>query len=148
MISRPNLSCSHWLEFVYTRMLSRCHYVHSNEANVNLTMWLPTVYVVQGKVMFRHVSVHRSFCLSTSGGGGYPGQVQAGGIPLWGGTHLGYPPLDLARGVPLLWGTPRSTLGTPLRPGQGYPCWGYLVGPTSGTPLVRTGQGGGVPHLR
>ena len=31
MISRPNFGCSHWLEFVYTRMLSRRHYVHSNE---------------------------------------------------------------------------------------------------------------------
>ena len=31
MISRPNLDCSHWLEFVYRGMLSRCHYVHSNE---------------------------------------------------------------------------------------------------------------------
>ena len=29
MISRPNLGCSHRLEFVYTRMLSRRHY--SNE---------------------------------------------------------------------------------------------------------------------
>ena len=31
MISRPNLGCSHWLEFVYKRMLSGCHCVHSNE---------------------------------------------------------------------------------------------------------------------
>ena len=31
MISRPILGCSHWLEFVYIRMLSRRHYVHSNE---------------------------------------------------------------------------------------------------------------------
>ena len=27
MISRPNLGCSHWLEFVYVRLLSRRHYV-------------------------------------------------------------------------------------------------------------------------
>ena len=31
MISSCNLGCSYWLEFVYTRILSRRHYVHSNE---------------------------------------------------------------------------------------------------------------------
>ena len=31
MISRPNLGCSHWWEFVYTRVLSWRHFVHSNE---------------------------------------------------------------------------------------------------------------------
>ena len=31
MLRRPNLGCSHWLEFVYTRMLSRHHCVHSNQ---------------------------------------------------------------------------------------------------------------------
>ena len=72
---------------------------------------LPTVYVVRRKVMFWHVSIRPSICLSTPRGvprpgparGGYPGQVQpgilGGGVPWWGVLHLGYSPSDLARGV-------------------------------------------------
>ena len=123
--------------------------------------FLPTAYVVRGKVMFWHASV----CLSTPGGG-YPSQVPVGGgyparsrqggrgLPqpgpgrgypsqVWVGRYptLGTPPSDLAGGYPTL-GTP------PLRPGQGgYPDRGY---PTSGPPPSDLAggypDGGGVPH--
>ena len=92
-------------------------------------VYLPTVYVVRGKVMFWHVSVRRSFCLSTPRGG-YPCQVQLGRVP-W--PDGGYPtsgtpptPSDLAGGVPQR-GVCRlgyPTLGTPIGPGQGVPQWG------------------------
>ena len=58
--------------------------------------YLPTAYVVRGKVM----SVRQWFCLSTAGGGGYPGQVQAGGTPARSSRDVpdgGYP----TSGIPL-----------------------------------------------
>ena len=87
---------------------------------------LPTAYVVRGKVMFWHVSVCRSFCLSTPGGG-YLCQVQLGGYP-----DGGYP-----------------TLSTPCQTWWGYPDWGvpHLGYP----PICWTWQEvpqWGVPHLR
>ena len=83
-------------------------------------------------------------------GGYYPCQVQPGctlmGGTLTGGTlmggvpHLGYPPLDLARGYPDPWVPCLG--GIPLvGPGKGYPDQGY---PTSATPV---GPGWGVPQL-
>ena len=102
---------------------------------------LPTAYVVGGKVVLTRV------CLSTPRGGGYPGRVQAGGVPQpgpgGGGTpHLRYPPSDLAGGYPDQ-GVPTS--GTPIRPGWGggVPRWGV---PHLRSPPVRPGWG--VPHLR
>ena len=109
---------------------------------------LPTAYVVRGKVMFWHVSVHPSICLSTPRRvpqpgpvGGYTSQVQLGGTPA-GGTPPCIPlPVRPDRGVPHL-GYP------PVRPGwEGVPWWGY---PTLGTPH-QTWLGvpqWGVPHLR
>ena len=103
---------------------------------------LPTAYVVRGKVMFWHVSVHPSIHPSVcphlggvpqpgpAGGGGTP----TGGVPnhqtwpggggtLMGGTPPQVPPVRPGWGVPHL-GYP------PVRPGWGAPWWGY---PTSGT---------------
>ena len=90
--------------------------------NINAS-FLPTAYVVRGKVMF-------SVC-SHLGGGGTPARSD-GGYPCWGVPHLGYPPVVPGRGVPQ-WG------GYPIRgvtPPQVPPCW------TGGT------RGGGFPHLR
>ena len=101
--------------------------------------YLPTAYVVRGKVMFWHVSVHPSICLSTPRGGvpepgpgGYPRLVQVGGtrarsrqgglpqqgvpqwgVPQWGGGYpnRGYPDGECPdRGCP-----------PPVRPREGYP---------------------------
>ena len=135
------------------------------------TFLLPTAYVVWGKVMFWHVSVHRSsICLSTPREGGtparsrrgYPCQVQLGGTPTgvpqpggggypnWGRGYpnrgyptSGIPPSDVAGEVPQ-WGTP------PRVPPLTWPGSTLTRGyPTSGTP-IRPGQGStpmGVPHL-
>ena len=142
--------------------------------------FLPTTYVVRGKVMFWHVSVHPTVCPHL---GGVPDQVQegvpqpgpSGGYLCRGYPHLGYPPCQTWLGgtppqVPLVgpgqWGgTPVGrypTLGT-LPPCQTWPGVPVLGGthlryppsdlargyPTSGTPppLVRPGWGGGVPLL-
>ena len=91
---------------------------------------LPTAYVVQGKVMFWHASVHPSVCPHLGGGvprpgpagGGYPSQVQGG-----------YPYQVQAGGVPQpgpAGGYPDGRLPQP-GPAGGYPIGGY---PTSGTP--------------
>ena len=104
-----------------------------------LLQCLPPAYVVRGKVMFWHASVHPSICLSTGGGypypimlcnisqnamrwGGYLGQV-----PPRGGTRVRYPP---GGGVPGS-GTPPG--GTQVR----YP-------PRGGT-RVRYPPRGGYP---
>ena len=63
-------------------------------------------------------------------GGGYPNQVQSGGLPWLGGTPMG--------------GTPHQTW-----PG-GYPGRGYPGGTPPRVPPIRPGRGGtpmGVPHL-
>ena len=136
---------------------------------------LPTVHVVQGKVMFWHVSVHKSVCPHL---GGYPGQVQTGATPPWvppirpgGGVLLskGKPtsgiPHQTWLGVPLLEGGTLAggypTLGTPCQtwPGE-YPYQGgtppqdppgrtWPEGtPARGTPpLVPLSDLAGVPHL-
>ena len=140
----------------------------------------------EGNVLTR---VCPSICLPTPGGGGtlarsrgYPSQVQWGGWPGWGGTpargtprrvplsdlaggtHLGYPPLNLAGGYPCrreyrTSGTPLSDLargyptsGTPRQTWQGVPLPGGY--PTLDTPpppsdlIMRVAlPGGGVPHL-
>ena len=105
--------------------------------NAFIHCFLPTAYVVRRKVMFSHVSVHPSFCLSTGGvprpgpDWGYPSQVQPGGTPQsdlarggpCGGTPPQVPPLlnlaggYLCQGVPTS-GTPPSDLAS------GYPCQG------------------------
>ena len=98
--------------------------------------FLPTAYVVRGKVMFWHVSVLQWFCLSTPGGGGYPGQVPGwgggqlmGDYPNWGVPHLRYPHLlDLARGPPMGGGYPTSVPPSDL-------AWGY---PNMGVPTLGT----------
>ena len=70
------------------------------------TWLLPPAYVVRGKVMFWHASVHPSICLST--GGGYPYPIMLCNIsqnamrqrrgwvpgppPGGGGTRVRYPP--------------------------------------------------------
>ena len=116
--------------------------------------YLPTAYVVRGKVMFWHASVrpsihpfiHPSVCLSTPGGGG--------GVPQPGPDGGGEGTSARSRqGVPLPGGYPTS--GTlPVGPGWGgYPCQGY---PTEGVPLLEVphlgyppvGPGRGVHHLR
>ena len=89
-------------------------------------VYLPTAYVVRGKVMFWHASVHPSVC------------PHLGGLPRPGGGGGG--------------GTPaRSSGGGYL--GQVQPRWGYLIGwyPTLGTPPIGPGWGYpsmGVPHPR
>ena len=112
---------------------------------------LPTAYVVRGKVMFWHASVHPSICLSTPRRGGTPARSRQGGTPPWvppphqtwwgggiltGGTPPWVPPVRPGRGGTLMGGYP--TLGTPLSDLAG----GY---PTLGTPCQTWP---GVPHLR
>ena len=105
-----------------------------------LLEFLPTAYVVRGKVMFWHVSVHPSVCPHLGGGypvqvqpGGYPSQVQVGGYPTlgtpcqtWSGGYptLGPPPSDLAGGsTPPQVPPPVRPWITPphVRPGRGVP---------------------------
>ena len=111
--------------------------------------------------MFWHVSV----CLSTPGGvpeTGPGGRGTSARSTQGGGTQAQVPPVRPGQGVPQ-WGY--TTLGTPIRPGQGGTlnrvppselAWGYPDGgyPTSGSPPCRTwlGEGvtltgEGVPHL-
>ena len=92
----------------------------------NLSSLLPPAYVVRGKVMFWHASVHPSihpwFCLSTGGGGGggrYPYPIMlcnisqnAMGQPGGGGTLVGG---TLPGGVPCQGGTLLG--GVPCRGG-------------------------------
>ena len=81
------------------------------------TPFLPTAYVVQGKVMFWHVSVLQWFCLSTPRGG-YPCQVQLGrgGVPWLGGTPPQVPPhRTFLGGYPNREGTPSQVVLDTLR---------------------------------
>ena len=75
------------------------HYgVISSSTRVHL---LPTAYVVRGKVIFWHVSVHQSVCPHLGGGVPRPGPG-GGGVPQPGG-------------VPLLgWSTWYAAVGMPL----------------------------------
>ena len=93
---------------------------------------LPTAYVVRGKVMFWHVSVHPSVCLQ----GGVP---QSG--PAWRGypsqVQLGDTPAKSSQGVP--WSGPVRQvpkMGYPHRDGQvrtgRYPTWGNPTLPGMG----------------
>ena len=64
-------------------------FIHSHSLSSPKIVFLPTAYVVRGKVMFWHVSVHPSVCPR---GGGVP---QPGGYPLPRGRYLlwdGVPP--------------------------------------------------------
>ena len=110
-------------------------------------LFLPTAYVVrrEGYVLTR-------LCLSTPGGGGFPGQVQMGvpcrGYPARGTPTSGTPSPCQTWLVSTLPGVPH--LGYPLPPVgpdwwvpcQGYPTWGTLpphpIGP---------GQGGTPPRV-
>ena len=79
--------------------------INSFDTNISLMydwyfLFLPTAYVVRGKVMFWHVSVHPSVCPR---GGGGPARSNGGGV---------------TRG-----GVPSSRGYTPSR--QGYPRQGY-----------------------
>ena len=112
---------------------------------------LPPTYVVRGKVMFWHASVHPSICLSTGGGYPYPIMLcnisqnairQRGGTRTPpGGTRVSYPP----------WGWyPDPPPGVPGPPWGGYPGQVPPRGvPGSGTPRggtrVRYTPLGGVP---
>ena len=124
--------------------------------------YLPPAYVVRGKVMFWHASVHPSICLSTGGGvpishnalqhfpecheaGGYPG-TPPGGVPDPGTPRGGVP----GSGTPL-GGVPRS--GTPPGgvPGSGTPRGGTRVRYPPGGTWVRyppRGGGGGCTRVR
>ena len=111
--------------------------------------FLPTAYVVRGKVMFWHGSV----CLSTPrggtwarsrwgvpkpgpGGGGVPEPGPGGGVPKP-GPGGGVPQPGPGGGYPN-WGVPNLRY-PPIRPGQGGTQWGV---PTSGTPPpIRPSQG-------
>ena len=106
-------------------------------------------------------SIHLSVCPHL---GGYPGQVQPGGVPQPGGIPPWIPPIRPGRGGISWWGYPTS--GTPHQtwlggyPTSGPPCWTWLGGsltrgyPTSGSPHqtwpVGTPTGGyptsGSPH--
>ena len=105
-----------------------------------VSLFLPTAYVVRGKVIFWHASIHPSVCLHLGGGvpqpgpdrgvpllgGGYPTL----GTPCWtwlGGTPPWVPSIEPGRGLPLPEGTPPWV--PPIRPGRGgTPAGGY---PTS-----------------
>ena len=101
-------------------LCDRCMILQRNK-NIKL---LPTAYVVRGKIMFWHVSVHPSVCPHLVGGG-YPSQVQAGGGYLDGGNPTpGTPLSDFGGGTP-----PR----VPPSPHRTWP---------GGTPT-----GGWLPHL-
>ena len=124
--------------------------------------YLPPAYVVRGKVMFWHASVHLSICLSTGGvpishnalqhfpechEAGGTGQVPPRGGP---GTPRGGTPVRYPRGVrePPLGGVPQS--GTPRGvrvpppgvPRSGTPPGGGLGTPRGGTPVRYTPRGG------
>ena len=92
--------------------------------------YLPTAYVVRGKVMFWHVSVHPSICLSTPRG--YPSQVQLGGGG--GGT-----PTRSSQGYPNPGGTPPQ-----VPPGQTCP-GGYPIRPAQVGTLMGRGTHLGYP---
>ena len=141
---------SKWIIILRTICQNKSSMRYSILTSPCFVIYLPTAYVVRGTVMFSICS-HLGGGLrpGTDGGGfiparsngGYPCQVWQGGTPPhvppvrpsqgypdWGVPHLGYPPIRPVWGVP--W--------------QGVPNGGY---PTLGTPLVRPGRGGGVPHL-
>ena len=96
---------------------------------------LPPAYVVRGKVMFWHASVHPSICLSTGGGYPYPIMLcnisqnamrQRGGTwvryPPRGGTRVRYPPGGGTRSGTPPGGYPAPRGGTWVRhPPGGYP---------------------------
>ena len=127
--------------------------------SITVSRSLPTAYVVRGKVMFWHVSVHPSihpsFCLSTGGGGvpepgpasgGTPARSSQGGTPTGGG---GYPTLGTTHqtwpgGYPTLGVTGVSEPGPASRgvpepgPAGGYLCWGV---PHLGYPLSDPSRG-------
>ena len=130
--------------------------------NVRNKIFLPSACVVQGKVMFWHVSVHPSVCPHLGRGGtpaksrqggtparssrGWGGGVRyptsgtpigpgQGGLPLPGGTPPWVPLSDLAGGYPTS-GTPPSDLagGTPPQVPPIRPGWGY---PCQAAPHLR-----------
>ena len=130
--------------------LGNCHDTHNYWLK-----YLPTAYVVRGKVCFDTcLSGDDSVCPHL--GRCTPARSRQGGVHQWWGTH---PRLDLTRGatpmggtpswVPPVrpgWGVPEVGYSLPAGPGRGVPWWGY---PTLGTP-VRPGWGVpqlGVPHL-
>ena len=134
---------------------------------------LPIAYVVWGKVMFWHVSVHpdihSSVCLSMKGGGvpkpgpargGGPQPGQARAVP-----HLGYTPHQTWPGGTMLRGCPPWIPPSDLAMGypcqgvfhlryplsdlaRGYPCWGVPhLGYPHGQTWLPPGQGGTPPRV-
>ena len=53
MISRPNLGCSHWLEFVYRRMLPWCHFARASNWVKDTTSFLMCAFKNYYKIVFR-----------------------------------------------------------------------------------------------
>ena len=152
--------CSVYCEFLplqkgYSSKSMVKSYVSTKYCNKNLSKnekFLPTAYVVRGKVMFWHVSVHPSVCPQgrtppgqaegvpepgpAGGEGGYLRQVQTGGVPqpglmevpcsgLMGGVTWG--------GVPLTWSGPIGGYPSQVRwgvPKVGYPLAGMGYPPS------------------
>ena len=105
-----------------------------------VSLFLPPAYVVRGKVMFWHASVHPSICLSTggvpishnalqhfpecheaAGGGGYPPGGYPGQVPPLGGvTRVRYPPGGVLPGSGIPPGGGFTRVRYPPTPG-GYP---------------------------
>ena len=96
--------------------------------------YLPTAYVVRGKVTFRHVSVHPSVCpreggVTPPGRDGYPSE---GGTPTWPGrggrSRWGYPPAQVQMGGYPLAGVPPPRQGVPPVQDNRWSTWYTAVG--------------------
>ena len=58
MISRPNLGCSHWLKFVYTRMLSWRHFARASNWVKNITSLFSIIAGMDWDYLFRRLSTN------------------------------------------------------------------------------------------